>query len=212
MKVALIKEGDTTYVVYGALKARGGEMHAKRDLCQGAANILGFEPPIYKKAEQAYLRFKEEGLLDGQKVKFLGQCIGASLAQYVALKQGEEAVCLNSLGLGAWAQWDIGRDRLKRAKQTITQISVERDIVSNPPWGIRAVDFCINFLGLRTIGNFGKWYSIADPKEFKGNRELIHNYIISALILHENPKAPTFRYQNKAEGRVYLKDRFDRVS
>ncbi len=203
LKVCLIKEGNTMHVVFGAAGAVGKSAR-KPNVCQGLLNIAGVQPHIYDRAERVYLQLVKQGLMSAKHVVFSGQSLGGSLAQYVALRQEKQAVCLNSLGIGAEAQWKIGRPRLSKAKDLITHISVRKDPFSAPVRSIRILDTLINFLGIRTVGNFGKSYNVAKPRQF--GMDKTHRLILSSLIKHRDPNAPLFQGRAiKREAKQYLK-------
>jgi hypothetical protein len=91
-------------------------------------------------------------------------------------------------------QWDIGREKLRKANQKIEIFSVLGDFASAPIKPIPQVDVLLNFIGIRTVGNFGKRYHmqaapnlrlrITKPKESVKNFDPLHVFIYRSIYFH----------------------------
>jgi hypothetical protein len=191
LKFRIFEEGDQIHVVYGALGA-AEKGSWKKNLLDSIWNVVGGCPKIYRRAHEMYLEARRQypAFFINNSVVFSGVCFGASLATYVGLKEDKEVHCLNSLGIGPGLMWDIGRDRLRRASQLVTQVSVEGDLVSAPIMPLRLIDWIVNFLGIRTIGVIGKCYRIPHLKRDSGKLYKIHVRSLEALFYYIFPQKP----------------------
>jgi hypothetical protein len=195
LKFRIFEEGDTIQVVYGALGA-AEKGSWKQNLRDAVWNVVGGRPKIYERAHSMYLEATRQypQFFENKQIIFSGVCLGGSLATYVGLKEGREVHCLNSLGIGPGIMWNIGRDRLRRAAELVTQFSVEGDFASAPITPLRLIDWIINFLGIRTIGVVGKCYIIPHLKRDRGNFYKIHVRSLEALFYYIFPEKPVLEH------------------
>src|SRR6185295_16502207 len=107
-----------------------------------------------------------------------GHCLGGSIAEYVALKQGVPGVGINTLPIGPGLQKAIGNEKLQRADDIFRHVIVDTDIFSDPPPMLKVVDAVMNFFGVRTIANFGTETKL--PTIFDERSTDTHNYAIAS--------------------------------
>lgn len=191
LKFRIFEENDEIHVVYGALgSAEKGSW--KQNLIDAVSNVVGGRPKLYKRAHDMYLEARRQhpNFFENKKVIFSGVCLGGSLATYVGLKEEQEVHCLNSLGIGPGIMWDIGRDRLRKASELVTQFSVEGDFASAPSIPFRVLDWLVNFLGIRTIGVVGKCYIVPHLKRDNWKLYKIHVRSLEALFYYIFPDTP----------------------
>ena len=170
LRITFIKGDGKLHVIFGAKNAAGSK-HVLKNIGETVTTMAGFQPDIYKRALEEYNRLMSEQFSSFQQndVVLSGLCLGGALASYVTLKSdsGESAVVLNPLGLSPRMQWDIGRDNLRKANEKIEIFSVLGDFASAPIKPIPQVDVLLNFIGIRTVGNFGKRYHMQAPPNLR---------------------------------------------
>lgn len=143
-----------------------------------AQNLLGGQPACYEQAHALFNALKDHPDFKGKTITLAGQCLGGSMAQYVALKNEVPAVCFNTLALGAGLQYAIGSKAFEKADDLITHISAQTDFVSDNR-STEIFDRALCFLGIRTPGNFGKHYDI--PAAYT-KRDEIHDYMVGSVM------------------------------
>jgi hypothetical protein len=195
LKFRVFEEGDQIHVVYGALGA-AEKGSGKKNLLDSIWNVFGGCPKIYRRAHEMYLEARRQypDFFIDKKVIFSGVCFGASLATYAGLMEGVEVHGLNSLGIGSGLMWAIGRDKLRRASELVTQFSVEGDFASAPILPLRLLDWVINFLGIRTIGIVGKCYIVPHLKRDSWKPYKIHVRSLEALFYYIFPEKPVLEH------------------
>jgi dienelactone hydrolase len=182
------KGGEVLIVIPGLLSSAGNEKNeVSRDIRNGLVrdpakviNLAGGVPYVYVQAERAIASLLEMEKIKGKRVTLVGQCFGGSIVSYVALKRGMNAICLNSLQLGAGLQAQIGDEALKKADTLIQHLLVENDWLTRSKI-VEGVDRILTFLHVRTPGNFGKKYLIptAYASCFKS-----HGFVLGSLMVH----------------------------
>ncbi len=215
LKIVLIEELtiDETpklHVVFAAKGAAGTKDFNTENLKNVVLNMLGGITDNYFEAEQTFLSLKKNypNFFENHDVILSGLCLGGSLASFVALRQNQKAICLNSLGLSPSAQWHIGRDRLQKAPTLITHVSAQGDFASAPPIIVFAIDFFLNLIGFRTIGNFGKRYVIPHAKEHNGSLDKIHCLMLASLARYIDPNVRINKSTGRLQGGIeYLHNR-----
>lgn len=141
-------------------------------------NILGFKEDIYLSAELLINRILSQPQFEGKKVRFVGQCFGGSIAQYLALKLSHKAYCFNTLQLGAGLQELVPLENLKKADDFVTHVACKGDFI-NESILPEIVDFIWGSFGCKTPGNFGKRFSISTPYTIASE---IHNYALGSFM------------------------------
>jgi hypothetical protein len=183
LKVTLVEKGDEVIITFGALKSfesvkSNHSCLTTKQYGTAAANILGSTPAIYSEAEQFIDCLVSHPRIANKKIVFAGQCFGASLASYVALRRKEQAICFNSLQLGAGLQYQIGEATLKNADNYVTHISATHDsFTRNKTYDI--FDRVLTALYIRTPGCYGKGASI--PSAYPDARRS-HEYILGSFM------------------------------
>ncbi|MFQ5730145.1 MAG: hypothetical protein ACE5GN_07270, partial [Waddliaceae bacterium] len=129
LKIAVFEKGDEVIVAFGALKSSESEIGGnenenkrlyKKGLRDGASNLCGTVPDIYRQACAFTENLMRTPGMQNKKITLSGQCLGGSLASYIALKHKLKAVCYNPLAMGGGLQRDIGKDALRNAEDYIT--------------------------------------------------------------------------------------------
>ncbi|MDR3624705.1 MAG: hypothetical protein P4L16_06155 [Chlamydiales bacterium] len=184
--VLLESENNEVFIAFGAYDACAALLEDKKARKEAinaqslaiAGNYVGITPEIFKKAYQVVEQLKGKLEGKGKKVVLVGQSFGGILAQYVGLKSRVQAVCFNSIPLGAGLQWDLGERALEDTDHVI-HISAENDYVSDNR-ALAPVDYFVNtILGFKTPGNFGKRYSI--PSAYADTFS-IHTHIPGSMV------------------------------
>lgn len=187
LKAALMQNDEEVIIVFGgkgsSIKDLSVDEQRKIQTQQNYAsvkNFIGFSPLVYEKASQIVDILKNSPLCQNKKVSLAGQSWGGSLASYVGIKQEIPTVCFNSFPLGVGLQWQLGSKALAKADQYITHISAKNDICSDCPW-ITTLDRLMNFLSVKTPGNFGKRFRI--PSAYS-DIVSTHYYILGSMMKH----------------------------
>lgn len=153
----------------------------KTQLKVSATQLLGAEiPDAYKQAAKIVEKIKEK--YPDKNVILTGYCFGGSLAQYAGLKHGVETHCFNGLPLGAALQKDIGDEKLNKADELVTQVSVRNEWASDMH-GIGYIDRFLMTLGFKTPANFGKRYVIPPAQSGYSSHER-HMKISHCMLVH----------------------------
>lgn len=189
LKAALLVKGNRYMLVFGALRSSSTELDkvASKLLDDKVwnncgASIAGFVPTIYLKANRLVEMVKEIPAIKSGSFELCGQCLGGSLASFAGIKNQIKATCLNTFPLGAGLQYELGNERLNEADKYITHISCKTDFMSDLPKVLGVLDSLVNFIGIRTCGNFGKKFLIPNP--FPNYSGKTHNNIAAAMFLH----------------------------
>ncbi len=166
LKIGVFQKDNEIIVVFGALKTHESQFaHSeykeadkltRKVQVQCISSLLGGKPEMYTKADLLVGQLMQSNRLKNKKVTICGQSLGGSLASYVGLRQQIPTVALNAFPLGTGLQQKIGAEKLHNADQVVTNIRVKGDYWSDLPWIVKTFDVCVNALGLKTPGNFGK--------------------------------------------------------
>lgn len=188
-KMSMLEKEDEVVIGFGGIgslqKNLADDPEKLKKICKkqhliAAKNILGFKESMYTSAEKLISHILSQPRWQGKKICFVGQCLGGSLAQYMALKLGHKAYCFNTFQIGAGLQELIPSKNLKNADDFVTHIACKGDFVNErplPKW----IDFFWGSLGFKTPGNFGKTFFIPTP--YKTDAE-IHEYAVGSLMHH----------------------------
>ncbi len=134
------------------------------------ANYAGLVPELYQKSLELVQKLKTD-----KKIVLVGQSLGGSIAQYVALKSDHSAVCINSVPLGAGLQWDIG----DKEGDNVKHITVESDYVTDNKY-IEPLDrIASHILGVRTPKNYGSRLTV--PTAYSKGSET-HCFAIGSIM------------------------------
>lgn len=173
LKIAIVEKGDNVMIGFGALNSSHSELPNDPQqnsqtytsvLKSSIKNLIGVHPNLYHQANEFIHNILNSPRLKGKNIILTGQCVGGSLASYVALKQNLQAQCVNSLPLGVGLQNQIGRKKLNNGDKYVSHISIRGDWTTD--WrALNGLDRIINAIGIRTIGNFGRRFII--PSAFK---------------------------------------------
>lgn len=153
-----------------------------RNLCiDGSLNMLGFKPHIYEEADALYKSLQEamNTKYHGYQIKVMGECLGGSLAQYVAIKNEASATLFNPLALGAGLQWELGNEALRKSRDHITTFIVRTDMHDDAKLIVKIFDRVMSFLGLRMPGNFGR--KVVVETKYPGDKHRTHHWFIQSL-------------------------------
>lgn len=187
LRISLFKKGTEVIVVFDARPVGNlGKYTNSRRNRAIADNFMGLVPDLHKQAVDAIEVLLPSLAVHTNNITLCGQCLGGSIASYVGLKKQLKAICLNSLPLGVGLQQDVN-DSLTEADRYVTHISTETDRVSHLHWIIGALDAMVNFLGIRTPGNFGKKYVI--PTAYAPYSSDTHEFFAGSVMY--------FLYQDK---------------
>lgn len=193
LKVVFFEKGDEViagFVAVGGHHADYEDHEPEKEkmknlqILSSLGSMFGGRPQLYRKAEKLIARLQENEL-KGKKITLTGQCLGGSIAQYVALKYKMQAVCLNSLPLGPGLQTKISQETLSDADRYITHIVASGDVTSDQPLVFKIIDLALSFLGFRTAGNFGKTYVV--PSIYN-NMADTHMLIVGSMFAHWKPE------------------------
>ncbi len=143
------------------------------------ANYAGLVPEIFTKAYELVLDVVNHPSMKDKKIELVGQSFGGSLASYVALKSGLDAVCINPMPLGGGLQTNIGVKALEENAQHVRNFTIETDYVTDNHY-IEPLDrIATHVLGLKTPSNFGPRYTI--PTAYKTRKET-HSLGLGSLM------------------------------
>lgn len=189
LKVVIFQRGDHLLLSFGAMGSHHAEYENPREASahdsqfnRAALHALtGGIPAMYDDA----LAFVDRILERYPNVTLTGQCLGASLAQYVSLMREVPCICLNSMPLGSGLQRELGQERLARAEELIQQVSTTGDFFSALPRSYGIIDAFSNVTGLRTPGNFGLRYRV--DSIYKKAMDT-HQFILGSLFSHWKPE------------------------
>lgn len=188
LKIVLMEKSDEIVVGFGALRSCSSEVKEVQAVkkinnkiyATAIKNILGTTPKIYFKALEIFKALRESPYFMGKKLTLAGQCFGGSIASFVALSEKQQAYCFNSIPLGVGLQKVLGKNKLMEAKKYITHISVKNDYITDFP-GMYIFNFLLNFIGIRTAGNFGNAFVI--PSAFKlFDHFRTHSFVLASFM------------------------------
>ena len=188
LKIVLMEKSDEIVVGFGALRSCSSEVKDAQVVkkinnkiyATAIKNILGTTPKIYFKALEIFKALRETPYFMGKKLTLTGQCFGGSIASFVALSEKQQAYCFNSIPLGVGLQKVLGKNKLMEAKKYITHISVKNDYITDFP-GMYIFNFLLNFVGIRTAGNFGNAFVI--PSAFKlFDHFRTHSFVLASFM------------------------------
>lgn len=196
LKVLLVEKDNEVMISFGAIDAINGHAYTpdqqkekvsnkSLDISCGK-NLLGGTPFIFTQADQFFNKLIQTPYLKDKKITLIGQCLGGSLAQFLALKHQLPCYGFNTFPIGAGLQQQIESKTLKNADKLITHIYSKKDFIMNNKLCI-FLDKIFSSFGIKTAGNFGKIYYI--PAYFKNSSD-VHNCILDALQKHSQ-KAPS---------------------
>lgn len=189
LKVSVVENDKEVFVNFGAHNCLSNELTDKKEQKKAhteqfqaaSLNLLGAEPKIYEQANAVIAALQQSRKLKNKKWTLIGQSFGGGLAQYVGLQKEISTVCFNSTPLGAGLQKMLGKDKLIKADELVTHISVENDVLSDFPF-IKFIDYFLSFIGIRTPGNFGQRFSI--PSAYGFNIRKTHDYVLGSIMHH----------------------------
>lgn len=195
LKITLYEKGDEVLIAFGALNSQASQFSDnERKKCSllgnkmklaAISNLLAGRPALYTNADYHMIELLKDPALQNKKITLCGQCLGGSIASYVALRQHIPAVCLNTFPLGAGLQQKIGTENLQNADKLVTHISSRGDFFSDLPVVVKALDATVNFLGIRTPGNFGKRMRVDSIYTSPSKN---HSNILGAMIAKAQPE------------------------
>ncbi|MCE5319302.1 MAG: hypothetical protein LLG04_18300 [Parachlamydia sp.] len=176
--------------------AKESSKKVKKQLRSIIANYAGLSPQNYDQADALMEQLKKIAQEKNKRLVVTGQSLAGSIASYVALKHEIKGICFNSVQLGAGLQSKIGDAKLAKADMLLTQIHVQRDLVSQLP-GIGVVDRALSAFGVRTPGTFGQRRLI--PSAFKDMRSS-HDYPVKSMMNYlgydKNAKASELKQED----------------
>ncbi|MCX6990122.1 MAG: glycogen/starch synthase [Chlamydiae bacterium] len=140
--------------------------------------ILGSSSEFCEDLDKLFLRLKQNPKWNRKKWTLLGQSRGGGYAQYIALKNKQQAICFNSVPMGAGLQAEIPPEILNNADRYCTHLCVEGDLYNDNPY-LSPFDRALSTLGIKTPGSFGHCYSI--PSAYKSSGDT-HSYVLGSLF------------------------------
>jgi len=189
LKAAVIQKENRYLLIFGALRSSKTELDENtskkiddRIWNHSLASIFGYIPATYHKANTLVELIKEIPEIKSGNLELCGQCLGGSLVSYAGMKNQLKTTCLNTFPLGPGLQYELGNEKLKHADKYITHIICKTDMMSDLPEPFLVLDALVNFIGIKTFGNFGKKFIIPNP--FPNYSGQTHNNIASAMFLH----------------------------
>jgi hypothetical protein len=199
LKVILFEKEDEVILSFGALDSSKNVVSdleeyktlKRKGIKCGISNLLGGVPSRYSQAESFVNELRNSKRLSGKNLTLSGNCIGGSIATYVALKQKIPAVCINPLAVGPGLQREIGDNRISLADQYITNISIQSDWASDPML-LKTIDRIVSLTGIRTPGIFGHRYDV--PTHFGWDFFSTHTRVLASLKQHLAKNSPELAY------------------
>jgi hypothetical protein len=203
LKMMIVTNNDEAIITFGAAGSAQNEFNdalknpawktlQKHVFKSVYSNLLGTTPAIYKQAEELYLAIKDHPFLLGKKITLIGHCMGGALASYIGIKHQIQVNGFNTLALGTGIQKEIGADKLKNANNYVTHISISKDFFSDPQSS--TIDRIVNFMGIRTPGNFGKHFTVPAYSDYnkssdgiylsRKNQTRIHNFYVGSMMAY----------------------------
>src|SRR5262249_13227694 len=106
LKLSVLIKGNEVVIPFGALNSQESEVKADASTLKMGAigNYLGVTPAVYQEADLVVAWLKKQPEIQGKQIILTGGSLGASLASYVALKQGEKAIVFNPYPTGPGLQ------------------------------------------------------------------------------------------------------------
>jgi hypothetical protein len=188
LKAIVVSDDKEVVICFGSNKSADYETSSKKERSKlfrknidaGSKNLLGGKVEMFAQADALFQVLKNRKEFEGKKIVLTGQCIGGSLASYVALKNEVPCIGFNTLPLGAGQQQEIGKEKLKQADKYLVHISAKGDYLSDPCI-VKPFDRFLSFIGIRTPGNFGKRYRI--PSAYR-RLDQTHDFIMGSMMGH----------------------------
>ncbi|MEI8301415.1 MAG: hypothetical protein WCG10_07420 [Chlamydiota bacterium] len=190
LKVLLAENGNEIMISFGAIDAINSHIltpdQQKEKVSNKSLNIsciknvLGGTPLIFTQADQFFNKLIQSPYFKDKQITLVGQCLGGSLAQFLALKHQLPCYGFNTFPIGPGLQQQIDPKTLKNADKFITHIYSKKDFVMDGKL-YNFLNHFFNRIGIKTAGNFGKSYYI--PAYFKKSSD-IHIGILEALQKH----------------------------
>ena len=143
--------------------------------------MIGIHPNILEQAGEFVKELRAHPYFEGKKLVLAGQCHGAAIASYAALKNELPAVCFNSFILGAGSQYAIGKQKLSLADKYITHIACKGNFSTDFSLMRRTAERIADAIGIRTSGHFGRKFVI--PAAYKTKND-IHTYVLGSVMAH----------------------------
>lgn len=173
------------YVGFGGTQAGSDTQMLAHQLIADGAQFLGFLPTIYKQADAIVRVLKK--VFPKTNISVCGHSLGGGLTQYATLRNQDneriQGYSFDGAALGHAAQQKINENRLSKANDVITHVTVTGDPVS---------DWSFNFLGTldKIASAIGSLVSYSVPGNF-GERFFIEPSY-KASLLDRHCKVPEF--------------------
>lgn len=189
LKVAIYEKNDHIIIAYGSLTGAESEIKDKVEqgrlkrilLTTARANIVGIKAALYKDAEVMCKEIIDVPQFKNKRITVTGHSLGGTIASFVSLKCKLEGVALNALPLGVGLQEEIGQSTLINADKYLTHIIAKTDPKADLPVVVGGIDAIVNFVGLKTPGNFGRKYLV--PSAYSSGFET-HAFILGSMMQH----------------------------
>ncbi len=183
---SITEQGDNLFLSFSGAKSNWWSSLSKwtvnpqetKETFATVGSMCGSCDELYQDLDKLFLRLKQSPKWNRKKWTLLGQSRGGGYAQYIALKNKQQAICFNSVPMGAGLQAEIPQEVLSNAKRYCTHLCVEGDIGNDNPY-LTPFDRILSTLGIRTPGSFGHSYSI--PTAYKSSTDT-HNYVFGSLF------------------------------
>jgi hypothetical protein len=173
-------------------------------LNQMRENIFGYLAPIYIKAEKVTTDLLTHDNFLPYKKMISAQSFGGSIAQYVSLRLSVPAVIFNSMPIGSELQRSIGSKKLQNANELIKHLSINNDFLSDGTCFGRAIDWGLNWIGVRTPGAFGRREVM--PSRYPESYFKTHSYVMGSIALavgfEDPPTGADLERQLKEEAEI----------
>lgn len=141
--------------------------------------IRDFVPPIFKQTNCLINEILVHNSLKGKKIILVGHSSGATMAQFIGLKNGIETVCFNPFPIGHGLQREIGAENIELNSHKIQCISIINDFCSDLMEKIESSNERTRNLQLNFAKNFGNKYTV--PSAYEGENDT-HGYVLGSLM------------------------------
>jgi len=169
------------YVGFGGTTAGG---MTKEQLKVDAKQYLGALPPAYRQANEIVAMLKT--MYPGYTINISGHSLGGGLAQFAGLMNNDDnrtvVQAFDAAELSREAQSAIGKERLKKASNFITHVSIYHDLVSDFP-GLSKIKKALKYFNIKVPENFGKIYYIF-PENKKDSYLKRHTALEDYFLTH----------------------------
>lgn len=189
LKFAACEKGDEVIVAFCGMNGLKKEMESETNKLKelnkyhhkaAIKNLLGFKDEFFVGAEEAVMKVISHPKFKTKKIILTGQCLGGTLAQYIALKNDIKAICFNTFQIGPGLQQIISDEKLAKADEYVSHVAAQGDFVNENLASI-CLDYILGLIGIRTAGNFGQTFVIPTPYETPKD---IHEYILGSFMHH----------------------------